>query len=67
LSAIAIVSLMLSQFLNSESTIRPAYLYDTPNIIDPYYKSALEEYLEAVDLATSVEIVIYTNFSKPDR
>lgn len=60
LSAIIIASLLLGDFSSSEATSRPTYVHDTASIIDPYYKSVLEEYLRAIDLATSAEIVIYT-------
>lgn len=60
LSAIIIASLLLGDFSSSEATSRPTYVHDTVSIIDPYYKSVLEEYLRAIDLATSAEIVIYT-------
>ena len=52
--------LFVSPICNSAVALRSTYIYDSANILDPYYKSVIERYLSEVDEATSAEIVIYT-------
>ncbi len=55
-----ILSILFENALLVAEALRPSYVYDNANVIDPYYMSLLEQYLRAMDEGTSTEIMIYT-------
>lgn len=57
------VSIVPDSYSQVAKGSRPAYVYDNGDVISNEYESLLDSYLRKVDVATSVEIVIWTTSS----